>query len=1027
MYNIKHYTSAFGKAGMVQLFRKNYQRAAFLMMFLLAGQIAFAQTNDHCSTAEPFPTIGTDGECYSVTGNLQNATVSPLPPCYGDYSNDLWYTFTAPEDVESLAFLLMIDWENSDDVDPVIEIYESCNGEIVDCYNSYYGYLTSLTDGEDYVVRVKNYDEEGHFAFELCLKTILPSVNDECENAIDLGVVPPFGECSPVLINSVGSTYDGGDYCSGSEPYNDVFYSFTLPEDASAVYFNMEYRYGHFYMFKEIWDACGGEILLCTDEDIFGVEGLTPGGTYIVKFQHDNEFFGSGFDLCLTTYPALAPNSSCDGAIALPALSETQCANAQMNTLASTFDGVSDCSGYDKKAFWHSFYLPEDKTSILYSMNSIGGDSDLMIELWDECSGELIDCYDAEQGTFTGLEGGHTYLLCTYTYYGYYESIYELCVLLGPDAPENDSCVNALPIPTLTTDGSCTNVSGTTAGSSSENLPSCYYTPDNDVWFTFTVPAGQTSIRYSISTESEYDYVGLQLFEECEVPTEHDCLFGLNGVFNDLQEETTYLLRVYSDSYGSNINFDLCLATVPTTYNDDICDAVVLTAGSNCEYITSHNLGATDQDFIDYPNCGYYLNSDVWFKVAVPESGAVDIKTTDMGINDATMEVYLAISCEDELVQLDCNDDSESSNDDYYMPRITLYDLTPGDTVYIRIYGYDDAMGYFGICVSEPCAVPYDFDVEVNNNTADILWAFDGDGIEFNWELRTEGMGGSGEFGLVTSGVAEVGQTSLTVSDLNYESIYYFFVQSPCDDMEWSYPMYFYSGVMAGCTDEEACNYNPLAVEDDGSCSFDAILYYRDADGDGYGNPEDTILECHAPEGYVSNNTDCDDNNANDWTMTNNVIEAILPSDICNNASALELSVGTPVGTWSGEGVTDGVLDPSDLTPGTLTLTYTLDEVSTCWLNASINVNTTIVLCAGVDEVNAHRIIVYPTLANDYITIQGEALTEAIIMDMNGKVLKSVSLNAGNRIAVADMAAGVYFINVKSIHTSITTKFMVTK
>jgi hypothetical protein len=53
MYNIKHYTSAFGKAGMVQLFRKNYQRAAFLMMFLLAGQIAFAQTNDHCSTAEP--------------------------------------------------------------------------------------------------------------------------------------------------------------------------------------------------------------------------------------------------------------------------------------------------------------------------------------------------------------------------------------------------------------------------------------------------------------------------------------------------------------------------------------------------------------------------------------------------------------------------------------------------------------------------------------------------------------------------------------------------------------------------------------------------------------------------------------------------------------------------------------------------------------------------------------------------------------------------------------------------------------
>ena len=42
-----------------------------------------------------------------------------------------------------------------------------------------------------------------------------------------------------------------------------------------------------------------------------------------------------------------------------------------------------------------------------------------------------------------------------------------------------------------------------------------------------------------------------------------------------------------------------------------------------------------------------------------------------------------------------------------------------------------------------------------------------------------------------------------------------------------------------------------------------ATKYYRDQDGDGYGNPEVYLYSCIAPAGYVTNGLDCDDNDPN--------------------------------------------------------------------------------------------------------------------------------------------------------------------
>jgi len=52
-----------------------------------------------------------------------------------------------------------------------------------------------------------------------------------------------------------------------------------------------------------------------------------------------------------------------------------------------------------------------------------------------------------------------------------------------------------------------------------------------------------------------------------------------------------------------------------------------------------------------------------------------------------------------------------------------------------------------------------------------------------------------------------------------------------------------------------------LSVQADESPFGCSTKYYRDADGDGFGNANDHVLGCTAPEGYVENGDDCDDMN----------------------------------------------------------------------------------------------------------------------------------------------------------------------
>lgn len=82
-----------------------------------------------------------------------------------------------------------------------------------------------------------------------------------------------------------------------------------------------------------------------------------------------------------------------------------------------------------------------------------------------------------------------------------------------------------------------------------------------------------------------------------------------------------------------------------------------------------------------------------------------------------------------------------------------------------------------------------------------------------------------------------------------------------------------YSANNTDCNDNNA-SINPASPEIcdnlDNNCNIQVdegvqtITYYRDADGDGYGNPLNTTTSCFnfAPTGYVANDDDCNDSNA---------------------------------------------------------------------------------------------------------------------------------------------------------------------
>ena len=93
------------------------------------------------------------------------------------------------------------------------------------------------------------------------------------------------------------------------------------------------------------------------------------------------------------------------------------------------------------------------------------------------------------------------------------------------------------------------------------------------------------------------------------------------------------------------------------------------------------------------------------------------------------------------------------------------------------------------------------------------------------------------------------------VSDIDcYQPTDYVADATDCDDSDAAQ----YPGATEYCNGEDDdCD---GSVDEDGAA--DVLTWYADTDGDTYGDPASSDIDCYQPTGYVADNTDCDDGDA---------------------------------------------------------------------------------------------------------------------------------------------------------------------
>jgi hypothetical protein len=156
----------------------------------------------------------------------------------------------------------------------------------------------------------------------------------------------------------------------------------------------------------------------------------------------------------------------------------------------------------------------------------------------------------------------------------------------------------------------------------------------------------------------------------------------------------------------------------------------------------------------------------------------------------------------------------------------------------------------------------------------------------------------------------------------------------------------------AGDCDDTDTNVNPGATEVcnsvddncDGNIDEGCTTYYRDSDGDGYGDPADSVVDTSPPTGYVANSDDCDDTDNTIYPGATELCDGV------DNDCDGNVDENCPTIIYFRDADGDGYGDPNDSVTDTTPPAGYVDDSSDCDdTDANVNPGAT-ELCNGIDD-----------------------------------------------------------------------------
>lgn len=407
--------------------------------------------------------------------------------------------------------------------------------------------------------------------------------------------------------------------------------------------------------------------------------------------------------MAFSTYAQVPLNDECSGAITLTVNANESCANSYTGAIGLPTQSAPSCYGssHPAKDIWFRFVaLAATQTISVTPVTT----TDYAFQLYSGECGNLtpIACVnetetsELEALTLTNLIPGNTYFIRLYITFGDagVDRRFTICINSSKSPITNDECTGAITIPTdeSTIDKKYTNVGATLS------MPGCVSTANNDIWFKFTA----TSQRHQVKAYTA-DYIPLviQIFEgNCDHLSSIMCFNYPNGIadLTTLTIGKTYYYRLYlpnNNSMRTSIRTYVTNPAIPA--NDECSGALTLSVNSNnsCSNSYTGALGYATESMPPCSNTGYEAK-DAWFKFTATNNTHT-ITLTAVSFDDYILQAFSG-TCGN-LTSIACVNNTGLAETE----AVTLKDLIPGNTYYLRIYNrYGDATinRTFTICIN---------------------------------------------------------------------------------------------------------------------------------------------------------------------------------------------------------------------------------------------------------------------------------------------------------------------------------------